>query len=86
MVVVMLKQVGKVVVAVVAVDNMVVLDKVPVPVMVKLVGMDLMVVDMLRLVVKAAAVGKVVQAEVDMETAQEVVLDQPEVVADIHKS
>jgi hypothetical protein len=78
--------VGKVVVAVVAVDNMVVLDKVPVPVMVKLVGMDLMVVDMLRLVVKAAAVGKVVQAEVDMETAQEVVLDQPEVVADIHKS
>jgi hypothetical protein len=86
MVVVMLKQVGKVVVAVVAVDNMVVLDKVPVPVMVKLVGMDLMVVDMLRLVVKAAAVGKVVQAEVDMETAQEVVLGQPEVVAGIHKS
>jgi hypothetical protein len=65
---------------------MVVLDKVRVPVMVKLVGMDLMVVDMLRLVVKAVAVGKVVQAEVDMETAQEVVLDQPEVVADIHKS
>jgi hypothetical protein len=72
MVVIMLRQVGKGM----AVGNMVVLDKVLVLVMVKLVVMDRMVVDMLRLVVKAAAavVGKVVPVAADLGMAREVVL------------
>jgi len=91
MVVGMLKQVVKVVVVVVeAVDSTVVQDKVPVQVqvMAKLVDMDLMVVDMLRQVVKevVAVVGKVVQVAVDMEMAQEVVLDLLAVALDTHKT
>jgi hypothetical protein len=86
MVVVMLRQVAKGVAVGVAVGNMVVLDKVPV--MVELVVMDRMVVDMLKLVVKAAAVvvGKVVPVAADLGMAREVVLGLPVVVVDTHKS